>query len=210
MIGPQQILKRAQRVVFPVTCGIAPIQFHEIIHPAKKLTTQFSDWDKDLGAGTFWEVCAIAILANYFQPKLCLEIGTGLGRTTLHLALNTNDQAQVLTFDITDHPNVGMIFRNNPAQSKIKKVTANSKEFDFSPYFGKIDFVMIDGGHDYQTVAFDTQTAFKLVAPNGLIIWDDFSPDWPGVVKALNECSFSSKLRRIAGTSYVYYKNSMS
>ena len=67
-----------------------------------------------------------------------------------------------------------------------------------------MDFIFIDGGHDYETAKADTLKALEMVAPGGFILWDDFSADWPGVVKTVNEFKSKHKIFRIAGTSIAF------
>ena len=45
----------------------------------------------------------------------------------------------------------------------------------------------IDGGHDEEVCRHDTVEALKLARPGGAIVWDDYTPYWPGVRTVVEE-----------------------
>ena len=52
----------------------------------------------------------------------------------------------------------------------------------------KIDFVFLDGGHDYITVIKDLNSCIDVIKNNGTILCDDYDLSYaPGVKKAINE-----------------------
>ena len=58
------------------------------------------------------------------------------------------------------------------------------KKFDMS----KIDFVFLDGGHEYETVKNDLNNCIEVINNNGTIICDDYDLSFaPGVKKAIDE-----------------------
>ena len=58
------------------------------------------------------------------------------------------------------------------------------KELDIS----KIDYVFLDGGHDYETVKNDLNNCIEVINKNGTILCDDYNLSYaPGVKKAINE-----------------------
>lgn len=67
-----------------------------------------------------------------------------------------------------------------------------------SAYGGRCDVVFIDANHGYPSVIRDIRLARKLVRPGGVICGHDYKPEFPGVIKAVNEC-FEN--RRIAAGS---------
>jgi cephalosporin hydroxylase len=50
----------------------------------------------------------------------------------------------------------------------------------------KADIIYIDAAHDEEDVAIDIKRFYPLLQPGGLIFGDDYSVNWPGVVKAVN------------------------
>lgn len=211
--------QRFQRMIFPLTCGITPISMYSLIQGMTTLDLSFADWEKDLGAGNFWEMTAIAALVRRLNPKICLEIGTGHGRTSLNIALNSSPEAKIYTCDISSDPRVGSIYKSHPKKNMIHQITTDTKKWDYSFLKGRCNFVLIDGGHDYTSVTNDSKIAFEVLAPGGVIIWDDFDPGWPGVVKGVKSLLKSLKqnhhqhhqhqhqIYRLVGTSYAYYQD---
>ena len=60
------------------------------------------------------------------------------------------------------------------------------KKMDMS----KIDFVFLDGGHDYSTVMNDLNCSIEVIQNNGTILCDDYDLNYaPGVKKAIDEFS---------------------
>ena len=52
----------------------------------------------------------------------------------------------------------------------------------------KIDYVFLDGGHDYDTVKNDLNNCIEVVKRNGTILCDDYNLSYaPGVKKAIDE-----------------------
>lgn len=150
--------------------------------------------------------------------RTAFEIGTFNGGTTRVLAEALPDDGQVWTldlspaeFDATQAPTaftgvqVGQAYRSSPAVGKITQLWGDSAAFDFSPYRGRCDLVLVDGGHEYHHGIADTRTAFDLVAPGGIVLWDDFQPYWHGLVRGIVEAAGSRRPRRLAGTSLGVY-----
>ncbi len=62
-----------------------------------------------------------------------------------------------------------------PAKRKITQLLGDSGKFDFSPYYNLIDFIFIDGAHDYNYVLNDSEIALKLLRERkGIILWHDY------------------------------------
>ena len=50
-----------------------------------------------------------------------------------------------------------------------------------------VDFVYIDGLHTYEAVKFDIMLYWPKVKPGGVLAGHDYGPDWPGIVKTVDE-----------------------
>ena len=124
------------------------------------------------------------------RARRIFEFGTYLGATTLNLALNAPEDAEVYTFDlppdaqIEQHPEDVPFTREHFAvertefvgsrvERKIKVLMGNSLTEDLSR-FRPMDFIFIDGGHDLATVTADTTNALKMLRPGGCIAWHDY------------------------------------
>lgn len=192
-------MRAIRSLIFPLHCGIAPVRLEDLVGSAA-IDMKMERLPSDRGAGSVWDLMALSTLAAALRPRTCFEIGTGKGRATLHLGLNTGADVTIHTIDRSVHPSVGSVFRGHPVERKIVRHAADSRSFDFTPWAGSVDFVFVDGGHDEACVKHDTEVAFSLVSSTGAIVWDDFTPSWPGVVRALARSPRREAIRRILGT----------
>jgi hypothetical protein len=53
----------------------------------------------------------------------------------------------------------------------------------------QLDYVYIDGNHEYDYVKRDIELFYELVKPDGIVAGHDFSTSWPGVIRAVMEFS---------------------
>ncbi|HEX9780859.1 MAG TPA: class I SAM-dependent methyltransferase [bacterium] len=171
------------------------------------------------------ELYALCALARYRRVRRVLEIGTFDGRVTAHLARNLGPDASFVTIDLrpedlgatrwplavgedlyVSKETVGARIRRlpEPLRERITQVFGDSARLDFSPYYGRMDLVFIDGSHQYQYVEHDTTEAFRLRAPQGLIVWHDYLT-WPDVTAYLNRLSQQYPLTHLEGTSLVVW-----
>jgi len=153
------------------------------------------------------ELILIAYIVKRFEPEYMFEIGTFRGRTTSTMALNANGRLKkVYTLDldmvpdylndadkIYCHPDkVGTVFRNGMEKKVsqrleyIEQLWGDSREFDFSPYYKKMDLVFVDGGHDYQTECSDITNALMMVKDDGIVLIHDFAMWRPEVINAVD------------------------
>jgi hypothetical protein len=153
---------------------------------------------------------AVAVL----KPLILFEIGTFDGNTTRRLAESAPAEATIYTidlpeemFDATQGPEafsgarVGERYQSSPARSKIKQFRADATTFDFSPFYGTVDFIFVDAAHDYPHGLADSRAALRMIRPGGTIVWHDFEPYWSGLVHAICEVARGLPLKRLAGTS---------
>jgi hypothetical protein len=159
---------------------------------------------------------------------IVVEIGTFDGRTTLNLAVNAG-AAHVYTLDLppeeraafalapgerqyVDKPQPGARFRDadpprREAAGRITQLLGDSATFDWAPHAGRAGLVFVDGSHAYDYVRKDSETAMRLVAKGGTVLWHDYGR-WEGVSRALDELEGQRRLglRQIAGTSLVIWR----
>jgi hypothetical protein len=70
--------------------------------------------------------------------------------------------------------------------------------------------LLIDANHDYEHVKSDTERAFELLRPGGIIVWDDYRwlechSECAGVTLFLNELQSTRPIFSIAGTRFAIY-----
>ena len=169
------------------------------------------------GNVTTLELAVLAESVRRSKPSVLFEIGTFDGRTTLNLAANTPTTARIHTLDLlasqitatrygldrgesqfVKKEASGRRFAGTPFAPKIIQHFGDSATFDFLPFRGGIDWFFIDGSHAYDYVRSDTALALASIRDRGgIIFWHDYQPDWPGVIRALNELQRSE--HRLAG-----------
>ncbi|WP_260736223.1 O-methyltransferase [Tunturiibacter lichenicola] len=168
----------------------------------------------------------LATIASALRPKKIFETGTFRGVGTITLALNA-PEAQIFTLDLPEkyteaevetlskgdkewvrlsRTSTGFAFQGHPAAARIHQLRGNSLTFEPPPELHNVDLCFIDGGHSYECIKADTQTALKILAPNGVIVWDDYSWFAEGVGQYLTELRQSLPLHRIAGSQLVLYR----
>lgn len=95
------------------------------------------------------------------------------------------------------------LYADSDVADRVIQLYGDSKQFDEGPYVGACDVVFVDGSHAYSYVVSDTAKALRMVRPGGLVLWHDYSPECPGVFRALNELTARLPLVHIAGTTLV-------
>ena len=130
------------------------------------------------GNVTLLELLVLARLVRERRPRRVFEIGTFDGRTTLTLAINAADDAQIFTLDLpaqtqtahaieraerafVDKAVSGARFHGTDAARKITQVFGDSATFDFTPFDAELVFV--DGSHAYEYVLNDSERALGLL-----------------------------------------------
>lgn len=149
---------------------------------------------RQVGTPNLLETFLLMAIGKIVKAKRIFEIGTFAGQTTRHLAANFPN-AEILTLDLdatrSGLPRQGQGQLQNVRGDQITALQGHSMQFDFSPWYESCEMVFIDGGHDYETVKADTETAFKLVNAPRLkcaIVWHDYeNPRFPGLTKYLQE-----------------------
>ena len=186
----------------------------------KIVVEHLPDADKSL---PLHELASLALITKAVKPKQILEIGTYSGRTALNFAQNSPEDCIIWTLDlpsaetnafacapggdIKQSPCAGMDYNGKDVEHKIRQLRSDFPAFDFSPYFGKIDVVFVNGDHSYEAVKSDTADALKMVKPNGYVIWHDFANygDTNGVTRAVLEALPGDNVVQIATTQLAFY-----
>jgi predicted O-methyltransferase YrrM len=173
------------------------------------------------------ELAYLALAAAAIKPKMVFEFGTFRGRTALNFALNTPDECRVFTLDIPqDHRSevigrvngadgaiiqrseTGIDYKGRDVAHKIEQLFGDSTRFDFRPFFGQVDLVFVDGGHDYDVARSDTRNALAMVRAGGVIIWDEFANygDYHDVMRAVLDEVPADQVVQIANTQLAAYR----
>lgn len=164
------------------------------------------------------EAYVLSLVTAHLRPSRVFEIGTGTGGATA-LMVRQAPNARIDTLDLgeaasslgrqrgdapmRDRDAVGHAYRQGSSQGAIVQHFGDSATFDFAPFEAQMDLVLVDGAHTRDYVRNDSRTALSLLAPDGVIIWDDCHLDHPGVSAALVELRASGPaVERIYGTRF--------
>jgi Methyltransferase domain len=178
------------------------------------------------GLGFVVPYSLLASVVSAMEPRRILEIGTFRGVGALTMALNAPD-AEIYTIDLPSEVSGenaeglsrgdrewvrlsqglrGAAFIGHPASKQIHQIFANSLTMDVKEFIESADFCFIDGGHSYDCIKADTENALKVLSPNGVIVWDDYSWFVEGVGQYLLELAQKLPLKRIFGSQFVIYR----
>lgn len=186
------------------------------------------------GNTTLFELVVMCKLVKTLRVKRVFEIGTFNGRTTINIAANMPVSGKISTLDLPKKKSIktklainpkdksgwsdmayitqnvtGVFFKNKPEAKKITQLLGDSATFDFSPYYGKMDLVFVDGSHTAAYVKNDTEQAYKLIRKGGTIVWHDYGV-WHDVTQVLNNYYVKDKrfkrMKHITGTTMVIQK----
>ncbi len=195
--------------------------------PPERLITMKLPFRRDLFA---LETCVLLCAARLVRARRFFEFGTFLGTTTLNLALNAPEDAEIFTLDlpaeeakmVTRSDDEGerirerlsyggvMDFTGLACAGKIKQLAGDSRTFDFSPFAGYFDLIFIDGGHSLETVSSDTANAFRMIGKGrpACIFWHDYgNPDCLANTRFLDEFSEQIETFHVQETMLVGWFN---
>ena len=81
-------------------------------------------------------------------------------------------------------------------QNNVSLIKGNSNNILKKIDMSKIDYVFLDGGHDYQTVLNDLILCTEVIINNGTVLCDDYDLSHaPGVKKAIDEFVLKNNLK---------------
>ncbi len=165
---------------------------------------------------------AVLALVARLRPRRVLEVGTAAGHMTANLTAWTPDDAAVYTLGVRgDRPPrggaAGQAPEVPPAAAfgreadhfglghKAFLIAADSRAYDLGR-LAPLDFVFVDGGHDFATALSDSRKAYAALRPGGCLAWHDFgSPvPWVRVREAVEAADFPEPVYHVAGTRVAF------
>ena len=188
----------------------------------------FNDYKINLVHGWFDYYAFYKNIVNNLPNNLTIcEIGSWLGKSTIGMALinkKYNKKYKIYAIDTwkgsneTEHKKIINQLKNKNitlykqflqnieiynVQDNIIPIQKSSMEASLNFKNETVDVVIIDGSHEYKDVLNDIKTWVPKIKKGGLIIGDDFSKTWNGVVKAVTEY-FGNNNFNVYGT--IWYK----
>lgn len=198
--------ERLRNFIYEILPAPLPEQVQSIIQKARQhyasKTREFPS-AVEFGAGSRWalgrrSIASIArktaiserrgkILFNtvrWAQPSRVLELGTGLGISTLYIALAA-PHARILTID--GHPDLVSWARDAFTSLGIRNVEVVQASFDEGladalDDLGGVDFAWIDGDHQYLSTIRNTDVILSKSKPPVVLGFDDIR--WSGEMSA--------------------------
>lgn len=137
----------------------------------------------------FFETYQVIVWAGlHLQPKRILEIGTRNGGSLVQLlsAYHRFDGVSAVCFDLWREIGSPRAVRANLQRLAIPDHLVEFVSGDSTQTVpawrqrhpqARFDYVLVDGGHDVQTASRDLQNVAGLVAPGGILIFDDIGPE---------------------------------
>jgi hypothetical protein len=87
------------------------------------------------------------------------------------------------------------------------QLQGDSRNFNFEPYYNRMDLVFIDGNHNLPYIQKDTENALKMLKIGGTLLWHDYV-GIPGedISDYLNQLSKNMPIYQIAKTTFAAYR----
>jgi predicted O-methyltransferase YrrM len=133
------------------------------------------------GSGSIADMVTLATLVAVCRPRQVLEFGTCEGASTWHLWANSPAEASITTLDLPPYTSVagstdpdlqGVALRPMlPHDPRVRLIEQDSRTW--IPDLRDVEFCFIDAGHSYECVKNDTEKAFSVMRPGGLVVWHD-------------------------------------
>jgi predicted O-methyltransferase YrrM len=137
----------------------------------------------------FFETYQVLVWAGLrLQPKRILEIGTRNGGSLVQLLsmYHRYDGIQIVCFDLWREIGSPRAVRRNLKRMNIptdmiefisgdsrKTIPAYKEKHPQSQF----DYILVDGGHDCEVARADLLNVADLIAPGGIVIFDDIGPE---------------------------------
>ena len=204
--------------------GIASLDPSRI--PGSETPIQILNLDSTYGGMPPQDLYTLLRVVRWAKPKKIFEIGTFQGMTTAHLALHSD--AEIYTLDLPrelagdlqgyssadrallqSREEIGRAYRRINANGRIQQLFGDSRTFDFRPYRGSIDLVLVDACHLFDYVMSDSRNAFEMLGDQGVILWHDFGNSGD-VNRALKVLAKQVPIHHLEGTHLAMYARGVS
>ena len=136
------------------------------------------------------EIPILTALVDHIQAKRCLEIGVNTGATAAAILADNITIEEYIGVDLmaiwyVEAP-AGHFAEHDP---RFKLIQHPGGAYDVQPgEIAPVDFIFIDADHSYKAVRSDTDLAWALLKPGGIIAWHDYQhPTCPDVRKYIHE-----------------------
>lgn len=127
--------------------------------------------------------------------RLIIEIGSFVGKSTICLAQGAIEGHGAKVYSIDPHTLGGAAAYHQLIENLYRFNVRNQVEVFVSPskdavrFFAEnsVDFIFIDGAHDYRNVSQDLDLYLPILAHGGIVAVHDCNSSYPGIMKAVRE-----------------------
>lgn len=162
------------------------------------------------------ELLSILSIIRFRSAKRIVEVGTFDGNTALNMALNIDDDGEVVTIDLPPENHDAWKnasdearrsadkfeerqYQKHDVSSKIRQVYGDSKNLDWTTVGSDFDLAFIDGDHTEPYMRSDTKNVLSIMKPGATVLWHDY--EYRSVAKVLDEAAAKgANVDWIAGT----------
>lgn len=149
----------------------------------RAVARRFGDPD-GFRALSLWRLSRLLVLAR--GRDRIVELGTALGWTALSLVL-ANPRAVVETYDIAALTGRDL-YPDLIPPSALARVRWHLRSSEHGPAGPTTcDLLLVDANHGREETRANVLAWYDHVAPGGLVVLDDFAPEFPGVVEAVHD-----------------------
>jgi SAM-dependent methyltransferase len=148
-------------------------------------------------------------LAAVARPARILELGSYRGHTAKALLENAPD-AHLTAVDID--PQHGEAYRGTPLEARVdRRVGPIGPDTLPATEKASFDLVFVDADHSRAAAEHDTQVALDMVAPDGTVLWHDYS-NWGwftgdcGVPEVLNALAERLPVAHLTGSNIAVHR----
>lgn len=167
------------------------------------------------GWAAFGELYTVVVSkAPADRPSVFVEVGSWLGRSAALMAVEIINSGKAITFHCVDPwldggpdlrdtkyfkelkaPPYELFLENTRTVRHVIKAHRMSSLMAAESFQDQsIDFIMLDGDHNYEGIAADIEAWLPKMKPGGIMSGDDYL--WPGVTKAADEV-FGNRLKPV-------------
>ena len=150
-----------------------------------------------------------SVVDSATEPVEFVEVGAWMGSSTNYMATKIRESKKPIHFTTIDtwkgtddegiHQNIvgtfngdifyefvenTVLYENYETIDSIKDTSENAAKLFQN---NSVDFIMLDGGHSYESVRDDLKVWYHKVKQGGLIAGDDYRINFPGVTQAADE-----------------------
>lgn len=148
-----------------------------------------------------------------------VEIGSWQGKSAVYMGVEIANSNKKIKFDCIDcwkslgdkydYEGSYIKFLENikPLEHIINHYKMTSLEASNLYEDNSLDFIFIDGAHDYDNVKDDLINWFPKVKKDGIFAGHDYIKSWPGVIRAVDEFfEIMDRKFEINKSCWIYYK----